>query len=99
MHGIYIHVFVFLGCMIGLTLFVGVVIANFNENKVRILGVRSTTEFILFRPLTLSSLFLHTQRDATLNCNVTGVNNLRNYFTSNLIAAFQARYLRAQLSC
>ena len=34
MHGIYIHVFVFLGCMIGLTLFVGVVIANFNENKV-----------------------------------------------------------------
>ncbi|EPY72986.1 voltage gated channel like protein, partial [Camelus ferus] len=33
MHGIYIHVFVFLGCMIGLTLFVGVVIANFNENK------------------------------------------------------------------
>ncbi|GAB0179195.1 sodium leak channel non-selective protein-like [Grus japonensis] len=33
-HGIYIHVFVFLGCMIGLTLFVGVVIANFNENKV-----------------------------------------------------------------
>ncbi|XP_028291437.1 sodium leak channel NALCN isoform X4 [Gouania willdenowi] len=32
-HGIYIHVFVFLGCMIGLTLFVGVVIANFNENK------------------------------------------------------------------
>lgn len=75
MHGIYIHVFVFLGCMIGLTLFVGVVIANFNENKVRILGV-STTEFILFRSLTLSSLFLHTQRDVTLNCNVTGVNNL-----------------------
>lgn len=35
-HGIYIHVFVFLGCMIGLTLFVGVVIANFNENKVNI---------------------------------------------------------------
>ncbi|XP_078664203.1 sodium leak channel NALCN-like isoform X2 [Branchiostoma floridae x Branchiostoma belcheri] len=32
-HGIYIHVFVFLGCMIGLTLFVGVVIANFYENK------------------------------------------------------------------
>lgn len=35
-HGIYIHVFVFLGCMIGLTLFVGVVIANFNENKVNV---------------------------------------------------------------
>lgn len=30
---IYIHVFVFLGCMIGLTLFVGVVIANYGENK------------------------------------------------------------------
>ncbi|XP_033103798.1 sodium leak channel non-selective protein-like isoform X2 [Anneissia japonica] len=30
---IYIHVFVFIGCMIGLTLFVGVVIANFFENK------------------------------------------------------------------
>jgi hypothetical protein len=38
-HGIYIHVFVFLGCMIGLTLFVGVVIANFNENKVRFLDL------------------------------------------------------------
>lgn len=38
-HGIYIHVFVFLGCMIGLTLFVGVVIANFNENKVRSTGI------------------------------------------------------------
>ncbi|KAG1701408.1 Sodium leak channel non-selective protein [Nymphon striatum] len=32
-HAIYIHVFVFLGCMIGLTLFVGVVIANYSENK------------------------------------------------------------------
>lgn len=31
--GIYIHVFVFLGSMIGLTLFVGVVIANYGENK------------------------------------------------------------------
>ncbi|XP_076062882.1 sodium leak channel non-selective protein na isoform X2 [Oratosquilla oratoria] len=30
---IYIHLFVFLGCMIGLTLFVGVVIANYSENK------------------------------------------------------------------
>lgn len=97
MHGIYIHVFVFLGCMIGLTLFVGVVIANFNENKVRILGL-STTEFILFQPLTLSSL-LHTQHDVPLNCNVTSVNNLCNYFTSYLIAAFQAHYLRAQFSC
>lgn len=47
MHGIYIHVFVFLGCMIGLTLFVGVVIANFNENKVSILGL-NTAEFIPF---------------------------------------------------
>ena len=33
LHTIYIHVFVFLGCMIGLTLFVGVVIANYGENK------------------------------------------------------------------
>lgn len=33
MHTIYIHVYVFLGCMIGLTLFVGVVIANYGENK------------------------------------------------------------------
>ncbi|RWS30822.1 Sodium leak channel non-selective protein-like protein [Leptotrombidium deliense] len=32
-HTIYIHVYVFLGCMIGLTLFVGVVIANYGENK------------------------------------------------------------------
>lgn len=33
LHTIYIHVYVFLGCMIGLTLFVGVVIANYGENK------------------------------------------------------------------
>ncbi|KAH7963054.1 hypothetical protein HPB52_019378 [Rhipicephalus sanguineus] len=33
-HAIYIHIFVFLGCMIGLTLFVGVVIANYSENKI-----------------------------------------------------------------
>ncbi|OQV25787.1 Sodium leak channel non-selective protein [Hypsibius exemplaris] len=32
-HSIYVHVFVFLGAMIGLTLFVGVVIANYSENK------------------------------------------------------------------
>ena len=32
-HGIYVHIFVFIGCMIGLTLFVGVVIANYSENK------------------------------------------------------------------
>ncbi|XP_053209905.1 sodium leak channel NALCN-like isoform X1 [Panonychus citri] len=32
-HTIYIHVYVFLGSMIGLTLFVGVVIANYGENK------------------------------------------------------------------
>uniref|UniRef100_A0A183SIY0 Ion_trans domain-containing protein n=1 Tax=Schistocephalus solidus TaxID=70667 RepID=A0A183SIY0_SCHSO len=32
-HVIYIHLFVFIGCMIGLTLFVGVVIANYKENK------------------------------------------------------------------
>ncbi|XP_053403059.1 sodium leak channel NALCN-like [Mercenaria mercenaria] len=30
---IYVHVFVFIGYMIGLTLFVGVVIANYSENK------------------------------------------------------------------
>ncbi|KAL5286139.1 hypothetical protein ACFFRR_007673 [Megaselia abdita] len=32
-HAIYIHTYIFLGCMIGLTLFVGVVIANYSENK------------------------------------------------------------------
>nr|CAD7590188.1 unnamed protein product [Timema genevievae] len=32
-HAIYIHIYIFLGCMIGLTLFVGVVIANYSENK------------------------------------------------------------------
>ena len=31
--GIYIHLYIFLGSMIGLTLFVGVVIANYRENK------------------------------------------------------------------
>ena len=34
---IYVHVFVFIGYMIGLTLFVGVVIANYSENKVYLL--------------------------------------------------------------
>ncbi len=33
LYGIYIHMYVFLGSMIGLTLFVGVVIANYRENK------------------------------------------------------------------
>ncbi|XP_063967111.1 sodium leak channel NALCN-like isoform X1 [Lytechinus pictus] len=32
-HTFYIHIFVFIGCMIGLTLFVGVVISNYFENK------------------------------------------------------------------
>ncbi|XP_022100553.1 sodium leak channel non-selective protein-like isoform X1 [Acanthaster planci] len=32
-HAIYIHIFVFIGCMIGLTLFVGVVITNYFESK------------------------------------------------------------------
>ncbi|KAL3309093.1 hypothetical protein Ciccas_012363, partial [Cichlidogyrus casuarinus] len=32
-HVVYIHLFVFIGCLIGLTLFVGVVIANYSENK------------------------------------------------------------------
>lgn len=31
---IFIHLFIFIGCNIGLTLFVGVVIANYMENKV-----------------------------------------------------------------
>ena len=33
-YAVYIHLYVFLGSMIGLTLFVGVVIANYRENKV-----------------------------------------------------------------
>jgi hypothetical protein len=33
-HAIFVHVFVFIGTMIGLTLFVGVVITNYSENKV-----------------------------------------------------------------
>src|SRR5690349_13708204 len=32
---VFIHLFVFIGCMIGLTLFVGVVIANYTQNRVR----------------------------------------------------------------
>ncbi|KAK2190821.1 hypothetical protein NP493_67g04004 [Ridgeia piscesae] len=32
-HAIFIHLFVFIGCMIGLTLFVGVMIASYMENK------------------------------------------------------------------
>ncbi|PIC12425.1 hypothetical protein B9Z55_028444 [Caenorhabditis nigoni] len=30
---IFIHIYVFIGCMIGLTLFVGVVVANYTENR------------------------------------------------------------------
>lgn len=32
-HAIFVHVFVFFGFLIGLTLFVGVVITNYSENK------------------------------------------------------------------
>ncbi|CAF0823088.1 unnamed protein product [Rotaria sp. Silwood1] len=32
-HAIFVHIFVFIGTLIGLTLFVGVVIANYSENK------------------------------------------------------------------
>lgn len=35
-HSIFIHIFVFIGTLIGLTLFVGVVIANYSENKVKL---------------------------------------------------------------
>lgn len=31
---IFLHVYVFMGCMIGLTLFVGVIVANYMENRV-----------------------------------------------------------------
>ncbi|KHJ80489.1 transporter, cation channel family protein [Oesophagostomum dentatum] len=31
---VFIHIYVFIGCMIGLTLFVGVVIANYTENRI-----------------------------------------------------------------
>uniref|UniRef100_A0A914VUV0 Ion transport domain-containing protein n=1 Tax=Plectus sambesii TaxID=2011161 RepID=A0A914VUV0_9BILA len=30
---VFVHIYVFIGCMIGLTLFVGVVIANYSENR------------------------------------------------------------------
>lgn len=33
---VFIHIYVFVGCMIGLTLFVGVVIANYTQNRVGI---------------------------------------------------------------
>ncbi|CAG0907692.1 unnamed protein product, partial [Cyprideis torosa] len=33
LHAVYIHIYVFLGCMIGVTLFVGVVISNYSQNK------------------------------------------------------------------
>ena len=32
-YAIFIHIYIFLGSMIGLTLFVGVVIANYRENR------------------------------------------------------------------
>lgn len=34
---VFIHIYVFIGCMIGLTLFVGVVIANYTQNRVNFL--------------------------------------------------------------
>ncbi|XP_075245968.1 sodium leak channel NALCN-like isoform X2 [Convolutriloba macropyga] len=36
-NGLFVHVFVFIGCLIGVTLFVGVIIANFQENNGRAL--------------------------------------------------------------
>ena len=52
-HAIFIHLFVFIGCMIGLTLFVGVVIANYMENK----GV-SSTRLCLMPPSCYSVVFV-----------------------------------------
>lgn len=42
---VYVHMFVFIGVLIGLTLFVGVVISNYSQNKVHmcILFFRSTS--------------------------------------------------------
>lgn len=36
-NGLFVHIFVFIGCLIGVTLFVGVIIANFQENNGRAL--------------------------------------------------------------
>ena len=44
-YAIYIHLYVFLGSMIGLTLFVGVVIANYRQNN-PFLGTTSTENFV-----------------------------------------------------
>lgn len=38
-HAIFVHVFVFIGTLIGLTLFVGVVITNYSENKVTLFNL------------------------------------------------------------
>ena len=48
-YGIYIHMYVFLGSMIGLTLFVGVVVANYRENKGNFFHMRVSLYFG-FRP-------------------------------------------------
>lgn len=44
---VFIHIYVFIGCMIGLTLFVGVVIANYTENRVWISSIVSSAQKII----------------------------------------------------
>ncbi len=57
-YAVYIHMYVFLGSMIGLTLFVGVVIANYRENKgTALLTVDQMRFFILFYSMCGNLLF------------------------------------------
>ena len=51
-HAIFVHIFVFIGTLIGLTLFVGVVIANYSENKVHFeFYVKKKKIIVIFREL------------------------------------------------
>lgn len=47
---VFIHIYVFIGCMIGLTLFVGVVIANYTENRVRSRAKWATMKMVFRAP-------------------------------------------------
>ncbi len=61
-HAIYIHMYVFLGSMIGLTLFVGVVIANYREN-------RGTALLTVDQVWVLINLLFYFFAECRLNCS------------------------------
>ncbi|CAF3378584.1 unnamed protein product [Rotaria sp. Silwood1] len=64
-HAIFVHIFVFIGTLVGLTLFVGVVIANYSENK-DMVKANIMREFMECGGLTLSSFSSYREQQSMI---------------------------------